>query len=1277
MIKKLHFTSLFVATYLYFCLVINLYAQPQLNTTAQQGLTPDKSLTQYILTNWTTVEGMPSNTTNHITQDNIGFIWVTGYDGLVRFDGANFHTYTNSTNPEFNTNSFTALEVETNESGKESEIWIGSEGNGLVHYKNRQIESLFDTLSVRIETIYVEKSRNNQPKRIWLGTRGKGIYFVENERLIRWEGAKNTTGQINNYQNTTVKKITGDQKGNIYFAITKVGLVHFDGQKIKEFTQENGLPTDNVTEILYEENYKNTKIYIGTTEGIAVLENNQIRKLEFTSQDYINSIYIDNFSSIWVGTNNGLLRITQDNKVERLNESNGLPHNIVRKIIQDKEKNIWFTCYKGGIVQLKQGKFTNYTTTDGLSNNSINILEPFDKNTLLVGSDFPQLDIIHQGNAMAFGHPLQRITARVKTIKKASDGSVWLGSDNGVIQLQNFDPLAKIPYTKEVFYNEKNGLSSNIVRTILEDKNHNIWIGTRTGGITIISPSGEITYHNTDTDFPSNFIMSIKQDENGIIWVGTNNAGIIKLKDKKQLEHISTEQGLVSDLVFSTYFDKDNTVWATTTQGISKIENNKITNFTAKNGLPVSSIFDILEDKVGNFWCTTSQGIFVMAKKDFEKITNGEIEKIPFELFNKSDGMKESQCSGASFSIQTSDGKFWIPTVGGVVSIDPSSIPTNQIHPNVAINKIIVDGNSMFTNQEPVLLPAGTQRIVFEYSGLSFVHPSDVKFRYKVKGIDKDWISAEEERKATYTNLPPNTYIFQLEAYNEEGLKSDEIATLEFKIEPLFYQTTVFKVITLILFFVIIYLVYRWRVRRVEKRNQRLEKTVEQRTAEINQQKEEIQVQHERLENSYKNIDLVSKMGQQITAELDLKTIVEIVYIQVEKLMSTDGFGIGMYNEFSNTLDFKYYIEKGKIQPNSSDSLDNDTLLSVKSFTKKEEIWINDMEKDYKHYNQLKEVIQDGITNAVIYVPLFLNNQIVGVLTVQSFDKNAYKPESVAVLRALSSYITIALSNAKSFSTIQQKNQEITDSIRYAQTIQQAVLPAKEKLREVFEDNLLVYLPKDVVSGDFYWLSHTAGGTYLVVADCTGHGVPGAFMALIGISIFNELINIQNMEEPADILEKLDQEIQDALQQQQAKNSDGMDLVLCKIETENLQNDRTKITFAGAKNSLFFSHNGKIERIKGSRRSIGGRRSRKSKTPFTQNIVELEKGEILYLTTDGYIDQNAPNEQRLGTQAFMDRLDTIKDIPLKEQQKLLLKTLKDYQKDAPQRDDIAIVGVKL
>ncbi len=1276
MINRIYYINFFTTIILYCCLSVVSYAQPQLNTTAQQGLLPDKSLTQYILTNWTTAEGLPSNTTNYIIQDDIGFIWVTGYDGLVKFDGANFQTYTNSTNPEFNTNSFTAIEVESDESGKESEIWIGSEGNGLVHYKNRQIESLFDTLSVRIEAIFIEKSRNNKPKRIWLGTRGKGIFFVENEKLIKWQGITNATGAVTDYKNTTVKKIAGDQQGNIYFAITGVGLVHFDGQKVKEFTQKEGLPTNNVTEILYEENYKNPKLYIGTTEGIAIIENNQVQTLEVASQDYINSIYIDNFSSMWIGTNNGLIRVTQDEKIERLNEENGLPHNIVRKVIQDKEKNIWLTCYKGGIVQLKQGKFTNYTTEDGFTNNSINVLEVFDENTILVGADFPQLNLIHKGNAMAFKYLIKNLKARIKAIQKAYDGSVWIGSDNGVVQLQKFDPLAKIPYTKEVFYNEKNGLSSNIIRTIFEDTNHNIWIGTRTGGITIISPSGEISYHNTETGFPSNFIMSINQDKDGIIWVGTNNAGIIKLKEKKQIEHLLAEQGLVSELIFSTYIDEENTVWATSTQGISKIKNGKVTNFTAKNGLPFSSVFDILEDKSGNFWCTTSQGIFVIAKKDFEKITKGEIDKLPFELFNKSDGMKENQCSGAAFSLKTSDEHFWFPTVGGVASIDPSSIPMNQIPPNIVINKMTVDGKSIVNNKELIILPAGTQRIIFDYSGLSFVRPSDVKFRYKMEGVDKDWISAEEERKATYTSLPPKKYTFKVEAYNEEGLKSEEVASLKFEIKPLLYQTITFKIAVFVLFLLILYFVYRWRVQRIEKRNQKLEKTVEQRTAEINQQKEEIQVQHERLESSYKNIDLVSKIGQQVTAELDIEIIIQTIYTQVTNLMPTDGFGIGIYNEFNNTLEFKYYIEKGELQPSSSDSLEDNTLLSVKSFNEKEDIWINDMESKYKHYKEIKEIRQDDLTSSLIYVPLFLNSKPAGVLTVQSFEKNAYTPESVSVLRALASYITIALSNAKSFSTIQKKNQEITDSIRYAQTIQHAVLPAKEKLDEILGANFLIYMPKDVVSGDFYWLSHTPRGIYLVVSDCTGHGVPGAFMAMIGISVFNELINLQKIEEPVDILEKLDQEIQIALQQQQAKNSDGMDLVLCRIE--NLQNNgKTKVTFAGAKNSLFYTKNDKIKRLKGSRRSIGGRRSKSNKRLFTQTSLELEKGEILYLTTDGYIDQNAPNEQRIGTQAFMERLESVQHLPLSEQKEVLLETLKDFQKNAPQRDDIAIIGVKI
>ena len=199
----------------------------------------------------------------------------------------------------------------------------------------------------------------------------------------------------------------------------------------------------------------------------------------------------------------------------------------------------------------------------------------------------------------------------------------------------------------------------------------------------------------------------------------------------------------------------------------------------------------------------------------------------------------------------------------------------------------------------------------------------------------------------------------------------------------------------------------------------------------------------------------------------------------------------------------------------------------------------------------------------------------------------------------------------------------------------------------------------------------------MAVVDCTGHGVPGAFMSLIGNRILNEIVNEKKIYNPAQILEFLNVGVQVALKQDETDNNDGMDVCLCRIEYKNGNN--TEICFAGAKSPLYYYNkkNNKIERIAGSRKSIGGIRSKRSKVFYETKTVNLKKEDIIYLISDGYIDQNAPDRQKLGSNRFTEILNNIKDKDLNNQKEILENELKTHMQKEEQRDDITIVGIKI
>jgi serine phosphatase RsbU (regulator of sigma subunit) len=256
---------------------------------------------------------------------------------------------------------------------------------------------------------------------------------------------------------------------------------------------------------------------------------------------------------------------------------------------------------------------------------------------------------------------------------------------------------------------------------------------------------------------------------------------------------------------------------------------------------------------------------------------------------------------------------------------------------------------------------------------------------------------------------------------------------------------------------------------------------------------------------------------------------------------------------------------------------------------------------------------------------------------------------------------------------LEEQNRKITDSIRYALTIQKAMLPGERILSEAFTEHFVIYEPKDIVSGDFYWISRQEGRTFVAVVDCTGHGVPGAFMSAIGTDVLNEVVNEKHNFSPATILELLHIGIFDRLRQGDSNNRDGMDVCICMIRPAN--NDQVVVTFSGAKRPLYYTQDRELKRISGDSKYIGGIRNETQ--AFTNYEILLKKGDVLYLTSDGYMDAPNADRRKLGTQRFQEILEQVREYPLDKQRELLMAELTKHRGETESRDDITVLGVKV
>ncbi|MFC2152205.1 SpoIIE family protein phosphatase [Bacteroidota bacterium] len=253
------------------------------------------------------------------------------------------------------------------------------------------------------------------------------------------------------------------------------------------------------------------------------------------------------------------------------------------------------------------------------------------------------------------------------------------------------------------------------------------------------------------------------------------------------------------------------------------------------------------------------------------------------------------------------------------------------------------------------------------------------------------------------------------------------------------------------------------------------------------------------------------------------------------------------------------------------------------------------------------------------------------------------------------------------------QNQKINSSIQYAQNIQRAILPIKNQIENFFE-SFIIYRPKDIVSGDFYWFTKIKDTAFLAAVDCTGHGVPGAFMSMIGNSLLNEIVLEKQVTEPAKILSLLDEKIIDSLRQDETENNDGMDVCFISFDFKS-----NKITFSGAKRPLFIFRNktSEFDEIKGDRISIGGANKKNETEKFNNHIIDIEKGDILFLSSDGLTDQNNAERKRFGSNRLREIILNNISESMEKQKEIIEKELNDFQQDEEQRDDITLIGIKI
>ncbi len=445
------------------------------------------------------------------------------------------------------------------------------------------------------------------------------------------------------------------------------------------------------------------------------------------------------------------------------------------------------------------------------------------------------------------------------------------------------------------------------------------------------------------------------------------------------------------------------------------------------------------------------------------------------------------------------------------------------------------------------------------------------------------------------------------------------------------------------------------------------------------------------IQTAYENTRLLSQIAEDISSALSVEAINSKVYTNINKLMDASMFGIGIANPATYALEFKGFIENNSVLEGLTFDLHDENRLATQCFLKRKEIFISNYQKEFKKYiSDLKKTTAGNEAGSIIYLPIFSKENCIGVFTVQSIKTDAYTEYQLNLLRNLAVSIGIALDNAnlyqnleakvnertaevsKQKAIIEEKNKDITDSIKYAKKIQQAVVPNINDFNKNFSDSFILYKPKDIVSGDFYWFKHFEDVTVFAAADCTGHGVPGAFMSIICNDIIDRVLNTKTVTTPSQALKLIDENLVQLIRKtSETSANDGMDIALCAYYRKE-----NRLEFAGANRPMLLCRDSQIIEYKASKFSIGGQST--DGKQFDLISIPLQKDDAIYLFTDGYADQfGGKRGKKFKFKNLKEFLLKNHTRPFSSQKKLLDFEFESWKGELEQVDDVCVIGVKI
>ena len=762
------------------CLALALFEPDARAQLASQGA-------GFRLESWSIVDGLPQSSINDVIQTPEGELWIATFGGLASFDGVRFRNFGLSTSGDLPSCRITALSPDG-----AGGLWVATQNDGVVRFCDGRVVETTPPLPAQEEILVLLRGTDGG---LWLRASSGSVW---RQGRYAWSCVVPPTGGAD-YGSLCLER----DGSLLIFSDMRLMRHTADGAQLlmrRAPARIHALALD-----------AQGGAWLGLSDGLARLRGEQIERVAVAPalDAPVESLLPLDDGRIWIGTRAGprLLRPSEDNAsfVASAAPSGFPPGFEVRSMLLDREGNLWLGSTSQGLMRLAP-HWLRAVTLAG-QRRTVTALAPAGVGRTWVASDCEGLGWIdeHALDAQPIELPrLRGIRSCVRSLFTDPSGRLWVGLQSSVLR-------GKPGAFEELPLDFQGMLSGPIVG----DSEGNTWISTQKGLLRKLDAQDQLISEH----WIEGGIDSLMPAPDGSLWIGGD--GVVWRLRNAALERFGAESGVPRGSVRDLLPDADGGVWiASYGGGLGRWFDGRVTCITREQGLGDVALSRILDDDLGRLWLLSNSGLIVARRAEFLAVAQGRRTRLDAVLLGPESGLDEANY-GAPAGYRDANGELVFGTISGAVRLDPREFPFNRLAPTVRIEKLLVDELPLELTALTEV-PPGTRRLRFEFTAFALGVPERVHFRHRLAGFDPDWIDIGTNRGATFTALPPGSYVLEVAASNEHGVWSETPARLEFEVRAAWWQLAWVQALALLGLLAGVLLAHRVRVSAVQRRGEAL-----------------------------------------------------------------------------------------------------------------------------------------------------------------------------------------------------------------------------------------------------------------------------------------------------------------------------------------------------------------------------------------------------------------------------------------------------------------------